>query len=369
MFTDHDVKCMSHALRLAKRGEFTTRPNPNVGCVIVNEQGDIVGQGYHQRAGLAHAEINALKQAGAAAKGATAYVTLEPCCHQGKTGPCTDTLIHSGIKKIFVAVRDPNPLVAGSGIDVLQKHDIDVKENLLSDQAYRLNRGFFKRMKHDLPWVTAKIASSSDGRTSLSNGSSKWISSEHSRLDVQWVRARYDAILTGIGTVLADDPSLNVRLSAQELGIDNVLQPARIIIDPELKMPLDAKMLSLEGKTIIFTSDQYDDSSLAKLSNCKVIKLKAYAGKFDLQEVLTHIANLNINSVLVEAGASLLGQLINAKLIDELIHYIAPSLMGNSANGMFNITDVSEICECTQLDYQDVRHIGRDIRITSLIKY
>ncbi len=369
MFKQHDVECMSRALRLAKRGIFTTRPNPNVGCVIVSKQGVIIGEGFHHRAGDAHAEIHALHQAGSAAKDGSAYVTLEPCCHQGKTGPCTESLIQAGIKKVFIAMRDPNPLVSGKGIERLIQQGIEVEENILNDQSYQLNRGFYKRMRHNLPWVTAKIASSADGRTALHNGISKWITSEQARLDVQRMRARYDAILTGIGTVLADDPSLNVRLSAQELSIDEIMQPTRLILDPQLKMPANAKLLTLPGKTIIFSSKDTSNTSLANIDNCEVVAMETHDGKFDLNEVLMHIAKLEINSILLESGAILLGEMLKATLIDELIHYVAPVLMGNPSNGMFEINEITTMNGCSHLEFQDIRHIGKDIRITSLIKY
>lgn len=370
MPNQHDVECMSQALRLAKRGIYTTRPNPNVGCVITNTEGEIVGQGFHRKAGEAHAEINALNQAGTKAKGGYAYVTLEPCCHQGRTGPCVQALIDAGVSKVFSAMRDPNPLVSGKGLQKLQQHGIRIEENLLEDQAYSLNRGFIKRMTTGLPWVAVKIATSADGRTALNNGESKWISSEYSRLDVQKLRARFDAIMTGIGTVVSDNPSLNVRINKTELGIDQEpIQPVRIVIDPKLKMSRDAKMLSLSGRTVIFAGDDIDDKQFHNIKNCEVIKLSASEGRFDLHDVLTHIAKLEVNSVLVEAGSSLLGSLLNDKLADELIHYIAPTLMGNTSSGMFDINNVTTMDACISLEHQDVRQFGNDMRITSLIKY
>ena len=369
MFNQRDVECMSHALRLAKQGIYTTRPNPNVGCVITNSEGHIVGEGYHQIAGEPHAEIHAIQQAGDMAKGGTAYVTLEPCCHQGKTGPCTQALIDAGIKKVIISMRDPNPLVSGKGLETLIQHGVKVEEGLLNQQSQQLNRGFIKRMTQGLPWITAKIATSYDGRTALSNGKSKWITSQHSRHDVQKLRASNDAIMTGVGTVLADNPSLNVRITKEQLNtLIEPLQPIRIIIDPELKMPEDAKMLSLLGTTVIFSSN-FNDDKFKNNSDCQVIPVNSDQGKFDLREVLKHLAEQEINSVLVESGATLLGQLLNAQLVDELIHYMAPTLMGNHAKGMFDTNEIFAMDECITLDQQDVRQVGMDLKITSLIKY
>ena len=370
MSNQRDVECMSHALRLAKRGIYTTRPNPNVGCVITNAHGNIVGEGYHRRAGGPHAEIIALEQAGEHAKHGTAYVTLEPCCHQGKTGPCTQALLKAGIKKVVIAMRDPKPLVAGKGIGSLKQHGIDVVENLLCEQARMVNRGFIKRMTTGMPWVTLKVASSLDGRTALNNGKSKWITSEQARLDVQKIRARQDAIMSGIGTVLADDPSLNVRIDSAELNIDEALiQPIRIVADPELKMPTDAKMLGLPGTTLIFTDDRLSTDKFAEIESCEVIGVHSDQGKLDMKSILKQLAALEINSVLVESGATLLGALINAKLADELIYYSAPILMGSHSRGMFDTNEITNMDECITLEHQDIRQIGNDIRITSLIHY
>jgi len=267
-------------------------------------------------------------------------------------------------------MRDPNPLVSGKGVEVLKQHNIEVEENILSQQAACLNSGYIKRMHQGLPWVTAKVASSSDGRTALNNGASKWITSEQARFDVQKIRARHDAIMSGIGTVLADDPSLNVRLTKVELGCEEEpIQPIRIVLDPELEMSPNAKMLSLTGKTIIFTAKNTNVNAFANKSNCQVIQVDDQNNKFDLHEIFKHLAKLDINSVLVESGASLLGQLIDVKLVDELIHYIAPILMGNQSRGMFGTNEIGSMSECISLEHKDIRQIGKDIRITSLINY
>ncbi len=370
MVNQRDVECMSHALRLAKRGIYTTRPNPNVGCVITNKQQQIVGEGYHHNAGAPHAEINALSQAGEQARDGTAYVTLEPCCHTGKTGPCTQALIDAGIKKVVIAMRDPNPLVSGKGIEELNNNDIAIVENILTQQASMLNRGFIKRMTSELPWVSVKIASSLDGRIALNNGESKWITSEQSRYDVHRLRARYDAIMTGVGTVLADDPSLNVRINSKELGVDGeLMQPLRVVIDPELKLPDSATMLALPGKTLVFTDSQTNTARFTNINNCEVIKLESKQGKFDLHMVLSELAKREINSVLVESGPMLVGKLFDAKLVDELIQYIAPILMGDDAKGMLSIHELTQMSECISLEQHDIRQFGQDIRITSLIKH
>ena len=370
MSNQRDVEYMSLALRLAKQGRYTTRPNPNVGCVITNKQGDIVGTGYHARAGEPHAEIHALHEAGDQANAGTAYVTLEPCCHQGKTGPCTQALIDAKISNVVIAMQDPNPLVAGKGIQALQEHGINVTDNLLHEQASMLNRGFIKRMSKGLPWVMVKIATSMDGRTCLGNGQSKWITSEYARYDVQKLRANSDAILTGIGTVLADDPSLNIRLSSEALGFDgSVIQPWRIVIDPELKISPDAKLLQLEGSVIIFARAGIDARKFNGIENCEIIHLPDDNGKFNLQSVLEQLSAREINSVMVEAGASLVGELVDAKLVDELIHYVSPKLMGNSSKGMLDIEEITQMENCLSLEYSDIRKIGEDLRITSLIIY
>ena len=370
MSNQRDVECMSLALRLAKRGLYTTRPNPNVGCVISDKYGEVVGTGYHSRAGQSHAEIHALKQAGNRATGGTAYVTLEPCCHQGKTGPCTQALIDAEIARVVIAIQDPNPLVAGKGVQRLEQHGIRVSENVLSEQANTINRGFIKRMSQDLPWVTLKTATSIDGRTSLNNGQSKWITSEYARHDVQKLRASNDAILTGIGTVLADDPSLNVRLSSEELHIDGeVIQPYRVVIDPDLKISPNAKLLKQKGKTLLFTKESVDASRFSAIENCEIIKLPDTNGRFNLQLLLEKLSAHEINSVLVEAGPALAGELIDLKLVDELVHYISPKLMGNPSKGMFDIDEIDKMDNCISLEYSDIRKIGDDLRITSLINY
>lgn len=368
--SDRDVERMAYALRLAKKGIYTTRPNPNVGCVITDAQGKIVGQGYHQRAGEAHAEINALAEAQEQARGGTAYVTLEPCCHTGKTGPCTKSLLDAGIKRVVVATSDPNPLVQNKGIEVLRKHGVQVEVGLLAQQARELNRGFMQRMQSNKPWITVKSAATLDGRTALKNGKSKWISSMDARQDVQYLRAKNDVILTGIDTVLADDPSLNVRLTPQDLAIeDELLQPSRVVMDTNLRMPSKAKLLKMPGKTLIYTHAKKTQRELIQIENCEIIHTKLENGHVSISEVFNDLAvNKQVNSVLVEAGSRLTGALFKNKWVDEFVFYIAPKLFGSDARGLLELGPISSIDEHIALDIQDVRSIGDDLRITALIK-
>lgn len=369
--SDHrDVECMAHALRLARRGRFTTRPNPNVGCVITSARGEVVAVAYHQKAGNAHAEIIALELAGEQARDGTVYVTLEPCCHRGKTGPCTSALIKAGVARVVVAMEDPNPLVAGKGIQQLKAQGINVEIGVLAEQALALNVGFVKRMQTGLPWVTVKSAISMDGKTALHNGVSKWITTAAARTDVQMLRAQSDVVLTGIGTVLADDPSLTVRLTQQELGLDaEVLQPIRVVIDSTLQMPASAKMLALPGQTIVFTKTAAQINGLDQRSNCEIVPLEGVDEQIALLDVLKELASREVNSVLVEAGSTLVGNLIAQDLVDELVVYMAPKMFGSVAKGMADIGVISEMDEHISLEYKDVRHIGDDLKITALVKH
>ncbi len=370
MVDQRDVECMAHALRLARRGRFTARPNPCVGCVIVDANDDIVAAEYHHKAGDAHAEILALQQAGDRARGATLYVSLEPCCHEGKTGPCTQALIAAEVKRVVVAMQDPNPQVAGKGIQQLEQHGIQVDCGVLTPQAQELNAGFIKRMQSGIPYVTVKSAISIDGKTALHNGTSKWITDTAARNDVQRLRAQSDAVMTGIGTVLADDPALNVRLTSSQLGLDEeVMQPARIVIDPQLQIPAQAKMFSLPGQTIVFTGQESANRAQKNLTNCEVIMLEQHQGQLDLHQVLQQLAQREINSVLVEAGSNLVGNLIAQHLVDEMIVYVAPKLFGSAAKGMAEIGAIDIMDEHISLEYKDVRRVGNDLRITALITH
>ena len=358
------VEYMQQAIRLAKKGLYTTDPNPSVGCVIVNDE-KIVGEGWHQRAGEAHAEINALVQAGDKARGATVYVTLEPCSHTGKTPPCADALIDAGVKKVIAAMKDPNPLVAGEGLEKLQAAGIEVESGLLEAQARDLNPGFIKRMESGRPFVRVKMAMSLDGRTAMASGESQWISGEASRNDVQRMRAQSSAILTGIETVLADDPSMNVRMSADELGLiagQAVRQPKRIVLDSRFRMPSQAKIFTVEGECYVYTTVNME----AKNSYPFIIEsCGSLDGKIDLQYLMEDLAKKEINLLHVEAGSVLCGALLKNDLVDEIIIYMAPHIMGDDAKGLFHLPGLEKMKDRISLRIKDVRTIGSDIRITA----
>jgi diaminohydroxyphosphoribosylaminopyrimidine deaminase/5-amino-6-(5-phosphoribosylamino)uracil reductase len=352
---------MQRALRLAKLGLYTTDPNPRVGCVLV-KNGEIVGEGWHKRAGEPHAEVLALAQAGDRAKGSTVYLTLEPCSHTGKTPPCADALIKAGVEKVIVAMVDPNPLVAGKGLEKLRNNGIETKSGLLEEQARGLNPGFIKRMERGLPYVRVKMAMSLDGRTAMASGESEWITGEAARRDVQLLRARSTAVLTGINTVLSDDPSMNVRLSKDELDIEgDVRQPTRVVLDSHMRFPLDAKICKQAGEVLVITSSDEP----REIANCEVIKVPADNGRIDLHAAMKLLAEKEVNEIHVEAGAKLGGAMIKNKLVDELIVYMAPHIMGDDARGLFSIEGLSEMKDRISLDVQDVRAIGKDLRITA----
>lgn len=361
-FSADDHKFMSRALLLAKKGIYTTAPNPNVGCVLVKD-GEVVGEGWHEKAGEAHAEINALQQAGNNAEGATAYVTLEPCCHHGKTPPCSDALIKAKVKRVVAAMIDPHLKVAGKGLKQLESAGIFVESGLLEEQAKELNLGFIKRMQKRLPYVRCKLAMSLDGRTAMESGESKWITSSAAREDVQRLRAKSGAILTGVGTILADDPSMTVRLE----GID--AQPIRVVVDTNLSMTANAKMLKEQGKTILMTCSA-DEAIAQSLKDAGAdIHMMPYCNtSVDLAFVLQQLSDMQINDVLLETGATLSGAMLQAGLIDELIIYMAPVLMGNDARGLFALPGLETMQDKIELDIIDQRLVGQDIRITAKVK-
>lgn len=361
-FSADDHKFMSRALHLAKKGIYTTAPNPNVGCVIVKE-GEIIGEGWHEKAGEAHAEIHAVKQAGNKAEGATAYVTLEPCCHHGKTPPCTEALIKAKVSRVVAAMIDPHSKVAGQGLKQLESAGIFVESGLLEEQATALNLGFIKRMQKRLPYVRCKLAMSLDGRTAMASGESKWITSAAAREDVQRLRARSGAILTGVGTVLADDPSMTVRLK----GIDS--QPLRVVVDTNLSMPTDAKMLKEQGKTVLMTCSA-DESVTQVLTDAGAdIHMMPYCNtSVDLKSVLQQLSDMSINDVLLETGATLSGAMLQAGLIDEIIIYMAPVLMGNNARGLFALPALDSMQDKIELDIIEQRLVGQDIRLTAKVR-
>jgi len=369
---------MAYALQLAERGLYTTSPNPRVGCVLVRA-GTEVGAGWHQYAGEAHAEINALRVAGKAAHGATAYVTLEPCSHHGRTPPCTDALIAAGVTCVMVAMQDPNPQVAGQGIAKLRVAGIETKCGLMEVAARKLNIGFVARMTHGTPWLRSKIAASIDGRTALANGESQWITGAAARQDVQHWRARSCAILSGIGTILADNPQLNVR------GIETARQPLRAVVDTNLRLPPDSKLLNplaspygrrvgSEGKSecanvLIYTALE-DAKKIAALeqAGARIVVLADTDGQVDTAAVLRDLAAQGCNEVLVEAGSKLNGSLFKAGLVDELVLYLAPQMLGDMARGMVKLDELTRLEQRVELDWTDVRQVGKDLRIVARVK-
>jgi diaminohydroxyphosphoribosylaminopyrimidine deaminase/5-amino-6-(5-phosphoribosylamino)uracil reductase len=353
---------MQRALDLARRGLYSTSPNPAVGCVLVR-WGQVVGAGFHERAGGPHAEIFALREAGAGAAGSTAYVTLEPCSHHGRTPPCVDALIEARVARVVVAMRDPNPAVNGSGILRLAQAGITCSTGLLEADAADINRGFINRMRHGKPWVTLKLGASLDGRTALANGTSKWITSEKSRADVQRLRARACAVITGSGTVVADDPMLTVRDSQYEM---RGRRPIRVVLDTDLRTPTTAQVLCFAGSALIMTRDA--ESPLAQPLREAGARVESVAvseeGRLDLEAVLARLGELDCNEVLVEAGPTLAGDFVRSGLVDELVVYMAPVLLGHAARGLFNLPALERMCDRCEFDWQDVERVGDDLRLT-----
>ncbi len=366
MSEQNDQFFMSRALRLAKQGLWSTDPNPRVGCVLVKD-GKIIGEGWHQQAGKAHAEVNALKQAGKTAEGSTCYVTLEPCSHQGKTPPCAQALVKAKVSRVVMATYDPNPQVRGEGAAQLRTAGIIVDVGVLSQEAEKLNPGFFKRMNHNRPYVRCKLAMSLDGRTAMKSGESQWITGPDARADVQSLRARSSAIMTGVGTVLSDDPSLNVRPEELPEGAfipEPMRQPLRVIIDKHLSLPLDAKILKLEGQCLVVTaSDDEELQALLTKQGAEVLYLPNSEGGIDLEAMLSVLAKREINEVHLECGATLAGSMLKRGLLDELVIYMAPMLMGNQARGLFNLPELDKMADAYQLQIEDMRAIGKDWRI------
>lgn len=354
---DNDHRYMARALQLAERGLFTADPNPRVGCVLVRND-EIVGEGWHQRAGEAHAEINALQTAGEQAKGATAYVTLEPCCHHGRTAPCSDALVAAGVTRIVAAMQDPNPRVAGQGLAQLEEAGIEIRSGVMQAQAEALNPGFIQRMSQGRPYVRGKLAMSLDGRTAMASGESQWITGPAARQDVQRLRARSAAIITGIGTVLADDPSLTARVD------EAVEQPIRVVLDSQLQMPLNAKMLTLPGRTLVLTvSKDAQKADALREAGADVEVLTANNGRVDLNVVMQCLAHRDVNEVLVEAGATLCGAFLQSGLFDELVVYMAPMFMGSEARGLLCLPGLDKMAQAVKLEIVDVRAVGHDWRL------
>ncbi len=390
-----DYQFMARALRIARRGLYSTDPNPRVGCVLVRD-GEIVGEGWHERAGEPHAEIHALAQAGERARGAIAYVTLEPCCHHGRTPPCTDALVAAGVARVVAAMVDPNPKVGGEGLARLAAAGIAVERGLMQAEAEALNPGFIMRMRHGRPFVRCKLAMSLDGRTAMANGESKWITSEAARHDVHHLRARSSAIMTGVGTVLADDPALTVRLNGERIR-----QPLRVVLDTHLRTPPQARLLDAAGRTLIVTAsrNQVLRDGLTR-NNVTVVTLPEAAPAhpatapcvalppasmpspalaalvhpwtsqmqgIDLPAVMRYLATQEINEVLLEAGATLNGAMLRAGLVDEVVIYMAPHLMGDAARGLFHLPGLESMAQRINLEIIDIRAVGKDWRITAKI--
>lgn len=407
LFDTQDAQWMARALELARRGRFTASPNPAVGCVIVKKdqltgQDVVLGEGFHRQAGGPHAEVFALRQAGSLAKGATAYVTLEPCAHVGRTPPCAQALIDAGVARVVVASLDANPQVSGKGIAMLQAAGIEAEAGLMATEAEAINAGFMRRMRSGLPLVTVKLASSLDGRTALANGQSKWITGPAARRDVQRHRALSCAILSGADTVLVDNASLNVRWSelpesvqaqygdyvpsdslsneesaAEPSSSPHLRQPLRVIIDTRNRLTPDLKLFSLPGPILLLRGplslgkESVGESAgesgefNAEVEEC-VLPLTA-AGKLDLNALMLELGRRQINQLWVEAGAQLCGALLQAQLVDELVLYQAPKLMGSKARGLFDFAEFTDMEQVINLQWQDVRQIGEDLKLTARI--
>ena len=360
-FSAKDRKFMQRSLQLAEKGIFGAHPNPMVGCVLVKDD-EIVGEGWHARAGEAHAEVNAIRDAGDKAAGATAYVTLEPCSHHGKTPPCCDALIEAGISQVVVAHDDPNPKVDGKGIERLQNAGVTVRCGLLRQEAKQLIAGFLSRIERGRPRVHLKIACSLDGRIAMADGQSQWITGVEARSDVQRLRARAGAILTGIGTVLADDPALTVReTKLNPYG----RQPLRVVLDSDLRMPPAAKMLALPGSTLIFCSSDENAAGLVD-AGAEVVSVNGDDRLLDLSLVLQGLADRGVNDLLVEAGPTISGQFVEQNLVDEFVIYQAPHILGSETMGMFSTPSWHQLADRQALTITSVVQVGNDTRITAI---
>jgi diaminohydroxyphosphoribosylaminopyrimidine deaminase/5-amino-6-(5-phosphoribosylamino)uracil reductase len=352
-----DAFYMARAIQLAKKGRYTTDPNPRVGCVLVRDNA-VIGEGWHVQAGQGHAEVEALKNV-SDAKGATAYVTLEPCSHQGRTPPCCDALIKAGIARVVAAMQDPNPLVSGKGLDKLKAAGIEVCSGILQEDALALNRGFIKRMTYNRPFVRSKLAMSLDGRTAMASGESKWITGVEARADVQRLRAESSAILTGINTVLADDPALTARVD------EKVLQPLRVVLDTHLNMQVTARLVKLSGRSLILTcADDRQKQAALQQAGFEVYQLPGKNGRLDLHAVMDFLGQQQVNELLVEAGSVLNGALLAGDLVDEYIVYMAPCILGDQGRGLFKLPGLQQMAGKKQLKLRDVRQVGQDLKLT-----
>lgn len=359
-----DLQWMARALQLAERGRYSTRPNPRVGCVLV-KQDQLIAEGWHRYAGEGHAEVNALTIAGDDAKGSTAYVTLEPCSHKGKTGPCSQALIEAGILRVVVAMQDPNPLVAGRGISELQKAGIAVECGVMEAQAKQMNPGFIKRMTSGLPYVRCKMAMSLDGRTAMSNGESQWITGAAARGEVQRLRAQSCAILTGVGSILIDDSRLTVRdVQIPEQYDVSRQHPLRVVLDSRLCTPLDAAVIGDDKRSLIlYSNSDVSNADDLRKRGAQVIRISGQSNAVDLEAALRYLAEKEqCNDILLEAGATLTGAMMEAGLIDELHLFIAPIFMGSEARPLMQLP-LFKMTEKLNLDIVDVRAFGDDWRV------
>lgn len=347
---------MARALRLAERGRHTSQPNPSVGCVIVRD-GEIVGEGFHARAGLAHAEVLALQQAGERARGADLFVTLEPCSHFGRTPPCADTLIAAGIRKVWAALEDPNPKVAGQGFARLRAAGIEVEVGLMQREAALVHRAYLSRVTRGRPWLTLKLASSLDGRTAMASGESRWITGEEARADVHRLRAEAGAVLTTAATVLADDCALTVRLPG------DWRQPDRIVLDASARVPAAARVWIDDGARRLWLTAQ---DGVAPAGVQRVAVTTAADGHLDARAVLQTLGALQVNQVLVECGATYAGVLLRERLVDELMVYVAPCLLGDGARALAHLPGLDRLDQSIALRWSEVRQIGTDLRLAAL---
>ena len=353
-----DRRHMAHALDLARRGLYSTDPNPRVGCVIA--QGErIVGEGWHRYAGEPHAEIHALAAAGGDAREATAYVTLEPCRHTGRTGPCTRALVEARVSRVVAAMRDPDPRVAGQGLAELAAAGIEVETGLMETPARRLNRGFVSRIERGRPWVRCKLAATLDGRTATATGESRWITGEAARAEVHRLRAQAGAVLTGIGTLLADDPGLDARVEDAEY----LAPPMRVIADSRLRTPPAARLFSAPGRILVATSRDAASAQPLLDAGAEVVSLPGPGGRVALGVLMTTLAEHGVNEVHTECGPTLAGALLESDLIDEVVVYLAPMLLGDAARGMFVLPAVAAMSDRIGLEITDVTRIGTDLRI------
>tara|TARA_B110000008_G_scaffold30744_1_gene27553 strand:+ start:3922 stop:5028 length:1107 start_codon:yes stop_codon:yes gene_type:complete len=351
------ISFMRVALNLAKKGLGLVAPNPCVGAIVVKDD-KIVGKGFHSKAGGHHAEVMAINEAGKLAHDGDLYVTLEPCNHHGKTPPCTELIVKTRFRKVFIACKDLNPLVSGKGIAYLKSKNIEVDQGILETEAVNLNKGFFKRVKEKKPYITIKIASSIDGNTSLKSGESKWITSEYAREDVQKLRANACAILTGVGTVNNDDPNLNVRKRQP------TIQPKRFILDSHLSIKPDLSILQQENIFLVYGDDPNNNFDNLIKTKAKLVKIPLNNNQIDLSSFISHLEEYGVNNLLVEAGPKLSGAMIEVGYYDDLIIYIAPTLLGSDANNLVKLTQIKNIKQKIKFLFKDIRLIGPDLRVT-----